>query len=195
MSPGVTLPRFPVRSKFQPTQSLVQRKYSILVQMPHRRLSLCNSRSLPGKANFSDCRMGPILERMDDHHTLVPMILGEVLRSLSFCSTKRRAFFFGCASLSLLQIWFLEHLTDFRSIRINGFFDIDYIHHYSLYCQNPNEIPTGAAHLSNLPYEKIVWRVRWLPAHRVIMKCPGLCTSYRIPWHGSIHTRSSSRSG
>jgi hypothetical protein len=134
--------------------------------------AVLGSKVFPGKDNYVDCRMGPILDKMDDHHTLVPMILGEVMRSLSFCSTRRRAFFFGCAAL--LQVWFLEHLTEFRSIRTNGYFDMDIINHYLVYCNKPNQIATKEEwifYLNSLTYDKIVWKARWLLTGRLIMRC------------------------
>ena len=129
-------------------------------------LAVFGSAVFPGEAGFIDCRIGPMLDQIDDHHTIVPKILGKLLRSLSYCSSYRRRDFLGCAPL--LQIWFLEHLEEFRSIRTKGYFDHDIITDYQRHANDPSRIATKGdwvAALNSLTFEHIlespVARTRW----------------------------------
>jgi hypothetical protein len=120
-------------------------------------LAVFGSAVFPGEAGFIDCRIGPMLDQIDDHHTIVPKILGKLLRSLSYCSSYRRRDFLGCAPL--LQIWFLEHLEEFRSIRTKGYFDHDIITDYQRHANDPSRIATKGdwvAALNSLTFEHIL---------------------------------------
>lgn len=113
------------------------------------------------------------MEQLIEGSSFVPMIMSEMIRSLSYCSSHKHGIFFGCAAL--LQVWVLEHLADFQSIRVRFLFQ-DLIHRHVTGSSEKEMIESKeewVAYFCSLPFDKIVWKVEWLQTSSAILHCPG----------------------